>query len=168
MIQCSENYSLTTRLELLLGLGKIEYSSINNYDIITVFPMWKVQIIFDNILFDFRVLASSRPAPPDTICVRFAHFKSRFQLLSWNTKTTSWTSGSSTAPRIRTGCPTSWTCSLGRCRLSERKVRRFVLSGAWPFSDMVVLRCSDRNAGERAEHLLGRRTARGERRHVRR
>ena len=33
-----------------------------------------------------------------------------------------WTSGSSTAHRTPTGCQTSWTSSLGRCRSSERRV----------------------------------------------
>lgn len=46
-----------------------------------------------------------------------------FQLPCWNTRIMSWTSVSSTARHILTGCPTSWTSSRGLCRLSERKVR---------------------------------------------
>ena len=45
-----------------------------------------------------------------------------FQLPYWSMRTMWWTSGSSTAPRTPTGCPTSWTSSLGRCRLSVRRV----------------------------------------------
>ena len=40
----------------------------------------------------------------------------------WSTRTMWWTFDSSTAPPIRIGCPTSWTCSHGRFLLLEKKV----------------------------------------------
>ena len=46
-----------------------------------------------------------------------------FQLLSWNMKTMWWTSGSSTALHIHTGCQTSWMSSHGLCPSWGRKVR---------------------------------------------
>lgn len=44
------------------------------------------------------------------------------QPLYWNMKIMSWTSDSSTAHPIPTGCPTSWMSSPGLCHLLERKV----------------------------------------------
>lgn len=52
------------------------------------------------------------------------------QLLYWSMKTTSWTSDSSTALLIPTGCQTSWMSSPGLCHSSERKVLRFPISSS--------------------------------------